>query len=419
VPFVITGVTQPGFAQGTSIIASPDSGLTFRSTLANPFPDGLLQPAGASRGADTFLGQGLGRFAPLDFQNQQNMRYTIGVQRELPGQWTAEVAYAGSRGYDLTTEIDLNAVPAQYLSTSRERDQAVINFLGQDVANPFRGLIPGTGLNNNQTDRSNLLRPFPQFGAITSWDSTGTSRYNSLQTKLEKRFNSGYTLLASYTMSKFTERVSRLNATDTELEERLSTSDVPHRFVISGVWELPFGRDRRWANGVGALADAFIGGWSLQAIGQMQTGRVFNLGNLYFSGDPSSLKADYSGDTNDPVFDTSGFYFHDAAVQTNGVADPAKQRADARKNLASNIRYFPSRIDGMRGQGLHLWDISVVKQVRFGDRVRAQFHVEFLNAFNHPVFNNPNTTPSNANFGKVTSQNNLPRDIQLAAKIVF
>jgi hypothetical protein len=73
----------------------------------------------------------------------------------------------------------------------------------------------------------------------------------------------------------------------------------------------------------------------------------------------------------------------------------------------------------MRGQGLHLWDISVVKQVRFGDRVRAQFHVEFLNAFNHPVFNNPNTTPSNANFGKVTSQNNLPRDIQLAAKIVF
>jgi len=146
---------------------------------------------------------------------------------------------------------------------------------------------------------------------------------------------------------------------------------------------------------------------------------VFNLGNLYFSGDPSSLKADYSGDTNDPVFDTSGFYFHDAAVQTNGVVDQGKQRADARKNLGSNIRYFPSRIDGMRGQGLHLWDISVVKQVRFGDRVRAQFHVEFLNAFNHPVFNNPNTTPSNANFGKVTSQNNLPRDIQLAAKFVF
>jgi hypothetical protein len=303
-------------------------------------------------------------------------------------------------------------VPAQYLSTSRERDQAVINFLGQDVANPFRGLIPGTGLNNPTTDRSNLLRPFPQFSGVTSWDNTGTSRYNSLQTKIEKRFTRGYTILAAYTWSKFTEKVARLNATDTQLAERYSTSDVPHRFVISGVWELPFGRDRRWGNSANGVLDAFIGGWSLQAIGQMQTGRPFNLGNLYFDGDLNALKTDYSGDTNDPVFDTSGFYFGD-------LATPAAQRADQRIRLASNIRSFPFNVDGLRGQGLHLWDISVVKQLRFGDRLRAQFHVEFLNAFNHPVFNNPNTDPTNANFGKVTSQNNLPRDIQLAAKFVF
>ncbi len=60
-----------------------------------------------------------------------------------------------------------------------------------------------------------------------------------------------------------------------------------------------------------------------------------------------------------------------------------------------------------------------MKQVRFSDRVRAQFHVELLNAFNQPIFTNPNTDPTNANFGKVTCQANLPRDIQLAAKIVF
>ena len=70
-------------------------------------------------------------------------------------------------------------------------------------------------------------------------------------------------------------------------------------------------------------------------------------------------------------------------------------------------------------RALHLWDISFVKQLRFTERVRGQFHVELLNAFNHPVFNNPNTDPTNADFGKVTSQDNLPRDIQLAAKIVF
>ena len=131
------------------------------------------------------------------------------------------------------------------------------------------------------------------------------------------------------------------------------------------------------------------------------------------------MKSDYSGDSNQPVFDISGFYFHDAAVQTNGVDDPTKQRADSRIRLANNVRYFPSRIPGLRGQGLNLWDISIVKQVPINGRVRAQFNVEFLNAFNKVVFNDANTDPTNADFGKVTSQNNLPRDIQLAAKIVF
>jgi hypothetical protein len=120
------------------------------------------------------------------------------------------------------------------------------------------------------------------------------------------------------------------------------------------------------------------------------------------------------------VWDTSGFYFHDAAVQTNGVDDPAKQRNDPRIRLANNIRYFPSRISGLRGPGLNnLWDVSIVKQIHASERVRAQPHVEFLDAFNRVVYANPNTDPTAAEFGKVTSQNNLPRDIQLAMKIVF
>ena len=57
-------------------------------------------------------------------------------------------------------------------------------------------------------------------------------------------------MLAAYTWSKFTERVFKLNPTDTEYEERLSEFDVPHRFVVSGIWELPFGRDRRWGSDV-------------------------------------------------------------------------------------------------------------------------------------------------------------------------
>jgi TonB dependent receptor len=428
VPFIIAGNFQPGFSQTTSLVPTLDRGLTFPATLSNPFPDGVLAPSGSSRGPDTLLAQDISRFAPLDLNNSQNMRYTVNLQRELPGQWLLEVAYAGSRGWDLTTggggqagEIDLNAIPVQYLSTSPVRDQATIDFLAQLVTNPFVNLIPGTGSNGPTIARSQLLRPYPQFGNVRSFDDDGTSEYNSAQAKIEKRFTRGYTVLAAYTWSKFTERVFKLNPSDSGYENRLSEFDVPHRVALSGIWEVPFGNGRRWASGASGISNALIGGWSLQAIGQFQSGRPisFHDRNAYFNGDLGALKSDYSGDSNQPVFDISGFYFHDAAVQTNGVDDPTKQRADSRIRLANNVRYFPSRIPGLRGQGLNLWDISIVKQVPINGRVRAQFNVEFLNAFNHPVFNNPGTDPTAADFGKVTSQNNLPRDIQIAAKIVF
>jgi carboxypeptidase family protein/TonB-dependent receptor-like protein len=433
VPFVIMGNFQPGFSQSTSFVPTLDNGLTLRASLTNPFPDGVLDPAGSSRGADTFLGQDLNnaagtRFVPVDFHNARNARYMVSVQRELPGEWLLEVGYAGSRGWNLTTgggtqagEIELNGIPAQYLSTSRQRDQATIDFLSTLVPNPFAGLMPGTGFNGATIARSQLLRPYPQFGNIRTYDDNGTSVYNSGQMKVEHRFSAGYSVLASYTYSRFTERAFLLNPTDTTYENRLSQFDVPHRFSISGILELPFGPGRRWGGDARGAVSGLIGGWSVQAIGQLQSGRPVDFAsrNIYFNGDLSALTASYSGDSNQPVFDVSGFYFHDAAVQTNGVDDPVKQRNDPRIRLANNLRYFPSRVPGLRGQGLNLWDLSVVKQLHASQRVRAQLHAEFLNAFNRPVFADPSTDPTSADFGKVTSQNNLPRDIQLAVKILF
>lgn len=423
VPFVFSnGIAQSGYSQSTSIQPTADVGLTFQATMANPFHQGVLEPIGNSAGPNTSLGQGLPRVAPLDFQNAHNMRYSIGVQRELPGQWLVDVAYVGSRGYDLLTDVDLNAVPAQYLSTSRFRDQSQIDtntFLNAQVPNPFRGLIPGTGHNNAQFGRQNLLRPYPQFTGVSTWDNSGTSEYNSFQMKLERRFRQGYTVIAAYTASKFTEKVSRLNATDTDLEERLSGDDTPHRLALTGILELPFGRDRHWGQNLPALVDAFVGGWSVTAMGTLQSGRPLGWDNRYFEGDLSALKSKYTNDPTRPIWDFTGFYFHDAAVQTNGVDDPDKQRADQRKNLTSNIRYFPSRVAGIRSQPLNLWDISLVKRVRFSDRLRAQFHVEFLNAFNKTIYSNPSTNPTEADFGIVRQQTNLPRDIQIAAKFVF
>jgi Carboxypeptidase regulatory-like domain/TonB dependent receptor-like, beta-barrel len=432
VPFIISGVYQPGFSQSTPLTATQDRGLTFVGTLANPWPKGVLQPLGNTLGPNTFLGQDLNnapgtRFVPLDLRNAQNMRYLVEVQRELPGAWLLEVGYAGSRGYNLTTggggrggEIDLNAIPAQYLSTSPARDQPNIDFLATLVPNPFSGLLP-TGFNAATVARSQLLRPFPQFGNVRTFDDDGSSQYNSAQMKLEKRFTRGYSVIGSYTYSRYTERVFKLNPTDTSYEKRLSDQDVPHRVTLSALYELPFGKGKKWGTEAGGFTNALIGGWNVNAIGTLQSGRPIDFSgrNIYFNGDLNSLKAKYSSNTDVPVFDVGGFYFHDAAVQTNGADDPVKQRADQRIRLANNVRYFPSTVPGLRTQFLNLWDISIVKQIPLAGRVRAQFNVEILNAFNQTVFTNFSTDPTNASFGKVTSQTNLPREVQLAAKIVF
>ncbi len=414
------GIYQPGFSQATNIVPSPDTGLTIRSTLDNPFPDGVAVPPGNSNGVNTFLGRGLGRFTDiLDYTNGQSMRWSLSMQRELPGQWVFEGAYVASRSYDLTTDFNANPIPRQYLSTLNIRDTAVNSFLTANVANPFAGLIPGETLNNPTTQRQNLLRSFPQFGNIDVRRYDGSSRFDSGQFNIQKRFSSGYQLQAAYTWSDFKEKVSRLNDTDPDYEERLNDTQLTHRFVMNGVWELPFGRSRRWASGAHPVVNAIIGNWSVSAIWNWQSGRPnLTIGNVYYNGDITKLKTDYTGDPDLPVFDISGFYFHDAAVQTNGVDDPAKQRLDQRKDLTGNIRTLPSRWDGFRGPRYTNWDMSFVKGFDLG-RMRAQFHIELYNAFNDVFYNNPNLTPTSADFGKVSSQNNLARNIQIGTKIIF
>jgi hypothetical protein len=418
--FDVSGIYQPGFSQGTSIVPTLDSGLTVRATLANPFPDGVATPPGSSNGPNTFLGRSIGRFNDnLDYRNGQSMRWSLSMQRELPGQWVAEAAYVASRSYDLTTDFNANAVPREYLSTSPVRDTAAINFLTANVANPFAGLLPGESLNGNTTQRQQLLRPFPQFVNIDTRRYDGSSSFESAQFRLERRFRAGYTVTGAYTWSSFKEKVTRLNETDPDYEKRLNETQLPHRVVLNGIWELPFGRDRKWGKSANPVVNGIVGNWSVSFIWNWQSGRPnMSMGNVYYNGDITSLKTKYTNDPTQPVFDTSGFYFHDAAVQTNGVDDPAKQRADQRIQLANNIRTLPTRWDGLRTPRYTNWDMSFVKGLQFGP-TRAEVHLELYNAFNDVFFNNPNLSPTSADFGKVSSSNNLPRNIQIGMKFIF
>lgn len=428
VPFVIDGVNQAGFSLATPLVGTTDNGLTSVGTLANPFPTGVLTPAGASLGLSVLLGQGIS-FRPRDLNNTQAQRWSLGVQRELPGNWLVELQYVGNKGYDGVVGVALNPIPRQFLSTSPFRDQAQtdrIGFLNQAVTNPFRGLIPGTGLNNATVARSQLLRPFPQYTGVTGIRNDASSNYHSGQLRAEKRFSKGYTTLVSYTWSKFLEKGTFLNEVDTEFERRFSDADAPHRLVVSGIWELPFGRGRKWGAGWNRAVDLALGGWQVQGIGQLQSGRPLTLGNVYYNGDLSKLKTDirsanfprFAGDTR-TVFDISGFYFSDAAVQTNGVVDPVKQRNDIRIQLGANIRTLPSRFAQFRGDTLNLWDLSVSKNFSFTESIKLQLRGEFLNAFNKVIFDNPDLNPRNSTFGQLTGQANLPRDVQIGLKLIF
>jgi hypothetical protein len=401
VPFIIAGVNQAGFSQATNIVPTADAGLTFLATLANPFPNGVIDPPGASRGLSTFLGRGVS-FVPLEARNGMSQRFEFGMQQELRGRILIEGGYVGNRGYDLTTGTNrLNATPRQYLSTSAERDQATIDFLSENVTNPFRGLIPGEGLNGNVTSRGQLLRAFPHFTGLSQSQFDGSSNYHSLQGKVEKRFSQGYTLLVSYTLSKLREKVSYLNDVDTEYEDRLSGSDRRQRIVFSGIWDLPFGRGRRFGTGWSRLTNAIAGGWQATGIAQFQTGGPLNFDSNYlFRGDRNTVALN-AQENIDRWFSTAGF-------ETN----PQRQLAN---NYRTALRQFP----GVRGQGLNLWDLSVIKAFQITESMKLQFRTEFLNAFNHPQFNDPDRTPTNSNFGRSTGQGNLPRNIQFALKLMF
>jgi len=80
---------------------------------------------------------------------------------------------------------------------------------------------------------------------------------------------------------------------------------------------------------------------------------------------------------------------------------------------------MPSRFNDVRGDGFNLWDLSAIKNTRIREDISFQFRAEFLNAFNHALFANPNSSPTSTAFGMVTSQRGYPRRIQLGMKALF
>ena len=437
-------INQQGFSVGTPVLTTLDNGLTFTgATLSNPIPSGgLVQPVGAAQGYASSLGQNLTSNSPSgggpqtsnnlvqpDRQAPYYTRWEMSLQHDFGSGWVVFGTYLGSRGRNLPVFRDINTIPFQYLSTSRFRDTANETFLTQNVANPFAGLLPGSTINGATVQRQQLLRPFPEFGTFGIEQYSGTDRYKAGTIQIDRHFRGGNSFTVQYTRSSLRDTLKYPNPSLDEREDRVSTNDRPNRLSIGSSMYLPFGREQHWGKDWSGPLDAVLGGWQVSGTYQFQSGFPLTWNSIYYDascGDPASLVSRIGQTINGkiagldaPAWDTSCFYFHDAAVQTNGVDDPVKQRNDARIQLANNVRYFPSTLPDVRTHQLHLLDLGITKNFGMPRGMRAQLRIELINALNYTVLWNPDTNPRNATFGYINQDRNNPRDLQLGLRITF
>ena len=381
-----TDVPQQGFDQRSNLVASLDSGQTYRVTIANPFPEGIQEPAGASAGLATYLGRAPAFFWP-ERKAGYMQRWSFNIQREFPQRVLVSAAYVGNRGTGLGIAENFNPVPAEYLSRSAVRDQPAISRLTRAVTNPFLNIpqFEGGGLQGRTVQVQQLLKPMPQFTNVTSTANGGFSWYHSMQLRVERRFAKGFSIQGSYTWSKFMEAVDRLNDTDAALHHVIAQQDRPHRVVINGIFEVPFGQGRRWLS-YGGWRNAIFGRWQVQGIYQGQSGPPLGFANIAFYGDIKAIVLPRGERKVERWFNT------DAGFER-----------DSRQQLAQNIRTLPLRFTGLRGDGFNHWDLSLFKSWRVRDRVTLQLRAEAQDALNHAMFAAPNTAPANTAFGQVTA----------------
>ena len=393
---------QTGFTQLTNMVTTNDGGLTFASSLSNPFPNGILQPTGSSLGAQTYLGNAISYFNPNPHASRL-LKYEIGIEREIPGGFVFGAGYLGSRGGDLEVARSLKPLADQYLSTLPTRDTAAINYLSANLPNPFSGIpqFVGTNLSGSVVSRPQLIEQFPQFSAITYYTYDGKSWYDALNAKFEKRFTHGYLVALTYTWSKYLVANTLLNAGDANAAKYLSPQDYPHHLAVSSVYQLPFGRNRRFFSGMSKFLEPVFGGWDLSYIYVYQSGAPVLFGDVLLTGSASDIAL--SSDKR-----SAAQWFNTSVFNRNAAQQPA-----------DNLITLSPTVGHVRSAAYNSSDASLLKHVTIHEKVRVEIRGDFLNLYNQVSFAAPNVTPTSSAFGTVTAQMNVPRRIQAMLRLQF
>ncbi len=342
--------------------------------LQNGFPAGTLSVANATN--VQLISYDQRDLIPTDYQ------WNLNVQRELPGGIVLEVGYEANNFDHNWWSIDGNPAPPTANPIGSLNSRRIYTS----------ALVPGSA---NPITLANIVRI----------QKDGYSRYNALQTKIEKRYSNGVSLIASYAYSKtmaLGDATGVQNFANWNADYSVAAQDLTHHFVGSVIYELPFGRGKKFGDHWNSFANAALGGWSIDPIVTVSSGFPVNLTE---STDPSNTGTAYdrpnvignwhlANPTVNEWFNTAAFVIN--APGTFG---------DAGRNI-------------LRAPGLFNLDLAAHKSFQLTERFSAQLRVESFNFTNTPPLAAPNAQLGSSGFGQITSAG-TPRENQVALKFYF
>jgi len=421
---------QTGFSRPTSSIVTNNFGVDWAlgdpargvSPLTNPFPvraDGTRfdRPVGNALGSMALAGRNWSYTPYSTLRRARQHSWRIEVQRELMSNLLVSLAYHGLYGDRTRVNRRVDPLPAQFWADGQVRNAALASNLNANVTNPFfignfsslqqsspliyQNMTTSTWFTSRTIRKHELLRPFPQMGNLTATnDAVGTSRSDSLEAVVQRRFGGGLTFSFSYQGLRAVERDFYYNEFDAEPSEQPSNQGAPNRFIATGILELPFGRGKPWLpSGIGA---ALLGGWQIAQTYEWQAGALISWNNpLFYYGDPTDVAKGQR--TLERWFNTDNF-----------------ERSAARGPAEFHRKMFPSRLDGVREDSLNQWNANIQRKFSITERMSFEFRFDMINVINHSQFNPPNIDPYSTNFGRITSHSSTTnRFLLIQGRILF
>jgi hypothetical protein len=328
------------------------------------------------------------------------------------------VGYVGSHGYHEVVGIDANEPFPVICPATPCPATYPASFPAPLAGQP----VPAGSFFVPTTTRAN-----PAIANTWTWFSIGTSSYNALQVDVNHRFTKAFSLRGVYTWSKTLDDGDSLNQTtagnapgllsnpfDPRADWGPATFDVRNAAVITGSYQLPFGRGQHFLSSAEGLAEKFAGGWAVNSIFSAQSGFPFTPQLSY---NPSN-----NGDTRNPVrpFVNPGFSGPVILGSPNRWFNPAAfLQPPANSGFYGNL----SR-NSLTGPALATWDMSVLKDTAIRERLNLQFRAEIFNLLNRKNFSTPNLivfTPSglSGTAGAITSTSTSSRQVQFGLKLLW